>query len=183
MHKRPADVIVDTHTGPAGGGSGSAPLKTIKVAVKTPLYRVFDYLPPAPAAEPLTPGCRVRVPFGRRRVTGVIWATDATSDIDVAKLKRIERVLDTEPVLPDDALELLRFAAGYYQHAPGEVVAAALPKALRDGAPSVADGGCLAPDRTTRTTNAAAIAAARSAAKRSVSEAYGVRRVASQRAG
>ena len=92
-------------------------------------------MPPTPAAEPLTPGCRVRVPFGRRRVTGVIWATDATSDVDAAKLKRIERVLDTEPVLPDDALELLRFAAGYYQHAPGEVVAAALPKALRDGAP------------------------------------------------
>ena len=48
--------------------------KTIlRIAVPSPLYRSFDYLPPA-GTDPdiLQPGIRVRVPFGRRRLVGVL---------------------------------------------------------------------------------------------------------------
>ncbi|MEO1035614.1 MAG: primosomal protein N' [Pseudomonadota bacterium] len=107
--------------------------KTVKIAVKTPLYRLFDYLPPESQTVPLVTGARVRVPFGRRRVVGLVWETDATAAIEASRLRRIERVLDTEPVVPDGLFALLKFASSYYQHAPGEVVAAALPRALRDG--------------------------------------------------
>ncbi len=110
------------------------PPKTLKIAVKTPLYRVFDYLGPDPNSDAnYLPGTRVRVPFGRRRVVGVIWEGLSDATVDVAKLRRIERVIDAEPLLDEQVMALLRFASTYYQHAPGEVVAAALPRALRDG--------------------------------------------------
>ena len=110
------------------------PQKTVKIAVKTPLYRVFDYLPPASGAR-LEAGCRVRVPFGRRRAIGLVWESAGEAAIEATRLKRVEKPLDREPVVPADILKLLKFAASYYQHPPGEVVAAALPRALRDGEP------------------------------------------------
>jgi len=47
----------------------------LRIALDTPLRRVFDYLPPAGAAgtdSPPAPGVRVRVPFGRRQVVGIL---------------------------------------------------------------------------------------------------------------
>ncbi|MEM1263671.1 MAG: primosomal protein N' [Pseudomonadota bacterium] len=111
------------------------PPKTLKIAVKTPLYRVFDYLPAAPADSWPAIGCRVRVPFGRRRTVGLVWDDPGAPGIESAKLKQVDTVIDTQPVVPPDVMTLLQFAAQYYQHAPGEVVAAALPRALRNGEP------------------------------------------------
>ena len=45
----------------------------LQVALDTPLRRAFDYLPPPrQSAEPLRPGIRIWVPFGRRRLLGVL---------------------------------------------------------------------------------------------------------------
>lgn len=106
----------------------------LKIAVKTPLYRTFDYLPPSSSSGPSAePGCRVQVSFGRRRLIGVVWASGSDSELPRNKLKRIDQVLDAKPILDEQTLALIKFAADYYQHAPGEVVAAALPQLLRDG--------------------------------------------------
>ena len=109
--------------------------EVFRVALDTPLRRLFDYLPPAsPGAHPPAPGARVRVPFGRRRLVGVIMASADTSDVAPARLKPILEVLDPTPVLDAGALELLGWAAHYYHHPIGEVLAGALPRALRLGA-------------------------------------------------
>lgn len=106
----------------------------LKVALDTPLRRVFDYLcPNDPTTAAPHPGVRVRVPFGRRRLVGVLVGTAATSAVSAAKLKTALEILDTEPVFDAVTLELLRFAADYYHHPLGEVIAAALPAALRSG--------------------------------------------------
>ncbi|MDH3990946.1 MAG: hypothetical protein OEV34_17565, partial [Gammaproteobacteria bacterium] len=42
--------------------------RILRVAINAPLSRLFDYLP-IPGQDAL-PGCRVRVPFGRRTQTG-----------------------------------------------------------------------------------------------------------------
>ncbi len=107
----------------------------LRIALDTPLRRVFDYLPPAQGVPVDTPpGVRVRVPFGRRRLIGVLVATAAESAIASSKLKRAGEVLDRHPVFDPITFELLRWAAEYYHHPIGEVLAAALPAGIRAGA-------------------------------------------------
>jgi primosomal protein N' (replication factor Y) (superfamily II helicase) len=105
----------------------------LRVAVNAPLSRLFDYLPPA--GEVPGAGCRVLVPFGRRKVAGMVMEVGTGSDLPGAKLKRTLEVLDAEPLLGEAELKLVRFASDYYHHPIGEVVAAALPAALRQAKP------------------------------------------------
>jgi primosomal protein N' (replication factor Y) len=105
----------------------------VRVAVDTPLRRTFDYL--AGGAVP-QPGARVRVPFGRRQLVGIVLELGADSGVPRGKLKSIGSVLDAEPVLDAELLALLRWAAEYYHHPIGEVLFAALPKLAREGAPA-----------------------------------------------
>jgi primosomal protein N' (replication factor Y) len=108
-----------------------------RVVLDMPLRRPFDYLPPTEAAgHPVIPGVRVRVPFGRRRLIGVVAEAAAHSEIPIERLRPILAVLDAEPVLDAAMLGLLLWSADYYHHPIGEVMAAALPKALRLGAPA-----------------------------------------------
>jgi primosomal protein N' (replication factor Y) len=109
--------------------------RILGVAVDAPLRRLFDYLPPRdPDAGPPRPGCRVWVPFGRRKVVGVVVEVRDSSDLPLAQLKAATAVIDAEPVIDAGLLQLLRWSADYYRHPIGEVMAAALPVALREGA-------------------------------------------------
>ena len=93
-----------------------------RVALDTPLRRLFDYLPPATPTLSPTVGVRVRVPFGRQRPIGLVAAVTETSEIPAARLKPILEVLDAMPLLDDGLQELLRWGAEYYHHPLGEVL-------------------------------------------------------------
>jgi primosomal protein N' (replication factor Y) len=115
------------------------------VAVDCPLRSLLDYLPPpGQRAQELPLGARVRVPMGRRSAVGVIVAHADGSTVPALKLRPITALLDREPLFDDALLDLLRWTASYYQHPPGEVYAAALPAALRDGHSAVAEETWLA---------------------------------------
>jgi primosomal protein N' (replication factor Y) len=105
----------------------------IRVALDTPLRRTFDYLRDADSPAGMA-GQRVRVPFGRREKIGFIVSIESQSEIDNAKLKRISSYIDHQPTFDPALLTLLRWAADYYHHPLGEVIATALPKLLREGA-------------------------------------------------
>ena len=109
--------------------------KTIlRIAVPSPLYRSFDYLPPADTdPDTLQPGIRVRVPFGRRSVIGVLLQTSTHPAVELQKLKRAQQVLDSDALLNADVLAMVQWASAYYQHPIGEALAAALPVLLRRG--------------------------------------------------
>ena len=109
-------------------------LMRVSVAVPRPLMGSFDYL----CDEPVAVGARVRVPFGRGQVIGVVVAV-APDALDDGTLKTVARVLDDAPLLDAPLLQLLHFAARYYQHPLGEVVQAALPKLLREGRAATRD--------------------------------------------
>ncbi|HEX2138505.1 MAG TPA: primosomal protein N' [Woeseiaceae bacterium] len=110
-------------------------LPVLRTEINAPLSRLFDYLPPVDRGDLPRPGCRVLVPFGRRKVTGVVMELGAGSDLPRAKLKRALRVLDEQPLLDEADLRLIRFTSDYYHHPIGEVVAAAVPAPLRAGKP------------------------------------------------
>ncbi len=106
----------------------------LRIAVPAPLYTCFDYLPPEGVdAATLSPGIRLHLPFGRGERIGVLVEKVSSSTVDAASLKPATAVLDRQPLLADQDLQLLLWAATYYQHPPGEVIAAALPVRLRRG--------------------------------------------------
>ena len=104
----------------------------LKVAINVPLSRDFDYLGPE-TGPTAAAGMRVRVPFGRREVVGIVMAISDTSNIPAARIKRCTTILDETPVLGPEDLWLIRFTSDYYHHPIGEVAAAALPALLRHG--------------------------------------------------
>ena len=121
--------------------------RVLRVALDMPLRRLFDYLPAADAAAagaapaghaPVPePGMRVRVPFGRQRLIGLVVGTAESSDLPAERLRPILAVLDERPLIDAAALALLEWAAEYYLHPIGEVLSAALPKSLRLGASAI----------------------------------------------
>jgi primosomal protein N' (replication factor Y) len=105
----------------------------LEVAVAAPVMGVFDYLAPTAIEAPLLVGQRVRVPFGRGTRMGWLVGGKAVSELPEQRLRRVLSVLDAQPLMPPDLLRMLVWAARYYQHPLGEVLSAALPKALREG--------------------------------------------------
>jgi primosomal protein N' (replication factor Y) len=111
------------------------PAGLVSVALDTPLRRSFDYLLPAGVPVP-APGSRAWVPLGRQRRVGLVTGTPGRTNVPRERLKPLLRLIDAEPVLDADTFGLLTWAAEYYHHAIGEVLFAALPAALREGAPA-----------------------------------------------
>ncbi|MEX2500092.1 MAG: primosomal protein N' [Wenzhouxiangellaceae bacterium] len=101
----------------------------VQVAVPVPLFRLFDYLPP-PGQAPPPAGSRVLVPFGKRKLVGVVTGRSSDSNLDPSRLKRIERIFDPR-LIDDELLTLMRWATRYYAAPPGELVGHALPAMLR----------------------------------------------------
>uniref|UniRef100_A0A486XK75 Replication restart protein PriA n=1 Tax=Rheinheimera sp. BAL341 TaxID=1708203 RepID=A0A486XK75_9GAMM len=101
------------------------------MALPVPLRQHFDYLI-SPELAP-QPGCRVLVPFGNRKLLGVIWQLQPEDCYDINKLKQVITLLDLVAVLPSQLCQLLSFAADYYHHPLGEVLVSALPALLRQG--------------------------------------------------
>ncbi|MEO7794874.1 MAG: primosomal protein N', partial [Thermoanaerobaculia bacterium] len=102
------------------------PRAFVDIALPLPVGQTFTYhLTPYQQAR-VRPGARVRVPVGRRRMTGYVVATRSVAPEGFAT-RAIEALIDREPVLPPELLELARFAADYYLTPLGDVLAAMIP--------------------------------------------------------
>lgn len=113
-------------------------MSVLRLALPTPVRRLFDYLPPADTGTDvaqLTAGVRVQVPFGNRQLIGLLIEVVAESDIAPSKLKPAIAVLDNAAPLPKHLFDLARWAANYYQHPHGDALQQALPVLLRKGEP------------------------------------------------
>src|SRR5829696_6797350 len=112
-------------------------MKIVNVGLDVPIAKTFDYLAPGVNDEDI--GERVIVPFGARRLIGIVLGIAEHSSIPSERLKPIVRVLRGTR-LTDDDLRLLRFASEYYHYPLGQVAITALPKRLKriDASPGVA---------------------------------------------
>lgn len=127
----------------------------LEIAIPSPLKRCFDYLlepaikknetldllaqpckpenKPSRQPETLVPGLRIKVPFAGRQVIGFLLQVKDSSDFDTQKLKSIIEVIDETPVLSATLLDMMRWAADYYQYSLGESLNSAIPALLRKG--------------------------------------------------
>ena len=81
----------------------------IAVNSKTVQRDLFTYRIPADLLPYLRPGSLVQVPFGNRKLLGVVFKLKkALRDIDYQKLKPIEKVIDPMPILDSSRLELAK---------------------------------------------------------------------------
>jgi primosomal protein N' (replication factor Y) len=103
--------------------------------VPSPLHRSFDYLPPRDCdPRALRPGIRLRVPFGRGTLVGILLGVTQHSDVAPARLRAALEVLDRAPVLDGDILAMVSWASAYYHHPIGEALSCAIPARLRRSA-------------------------------------------------
>lgn len=107
-------------------------LPILQIAVKTPLRRSFDYLA-LPEINHYQIGQRIKIPFGRRSVIGVIVGVTEKSNFPLNKLKSVSALIDETPLLDEKLLSLYHWASDYYQHPLGDVILGTLPKKIRDG--------------------------------------------------
>ncbi|WP_252263493.1 replication restart helicase PriA [Paracidobacterium acidisoli] len=109
------------------------------VALPVPLDRAFTYaLPPALQAQAPPVGGRVLVPFRNEKLMGIVvrvhdeppqrtGSPGDAKDAAPVEVKTVLSVLDEEPVLSEQLMELAQWTAQYYIAPVGEVLRAMLP--------------------------------------------------------
>lgn len=98
--------------------------KRLHVLLPLPLAGAFDYTVPESLAFPDV-GRFVRVPFGARVMTGVVWDNGENDSVDDSRLKNILSVYDM-PVLTPANRKLIDWVSDYTLFAPGAVLKMAM---------------------------------------------------------
>jgi len=112
--------------GPALDASRGVVVRFAEVAVTLPVPGRFHYVVPAHLTTRELVGARVLVRFGPRKVTGVVVRTDTAPPPGITPVA-LSELLDDEPSLSAELVELCLWIADYYEAPPGEVIRAALP--------------------------------------------------------
>ena len=101
----------------------------VEVALPVNIRQTFTYSVPPELNAQAKVGCRALVPFGTRVLTGIIVATQEqiSDSTDESSIKDLRQILDDEPAIDSEILELTRWIAGYYFAPWGECLRAALP--------------------------------------------------------
>lgn len=103
-----------------------------EVALPLPLRQTFTYSLPAALRTEISLGSRVLVPFGKRSLTGYVvdLHEDHPEGIDESVIKEVAEILDREPLLTAEILQLTKWTADYYAASWGEILKASLPAGL-----------------------------------------------------
>jgi primosomal protein N' (replication factor Y) len=104
-------------------------MELIAVAVNTPQHSGLGDVLTYRATSAAAPGTLVRVPLGRRETTGIVWARCVAAP-PADQLRDVIEAIGALPALPASWLQLVEFAAAYYQRSIGEVALGALPPSL-----------------------------------------------------
>ena len=95
------------------------------------LRQTYTYHIPREMLPGISPGKRVTVQFGKRKVyTGIVYKLHNNIPI-VSGIKNIHSVLDDQPVVTEKQLAFWEWLADYYMCSLGEVFKAALPQGLK----------------------------------------------------
>ncbi len=103
-----------------------------KVAPPLPVEGLFTYSVPDELAAQVVPGVRVLVPFGARRLSAMCVGVETQAPEGV-RLRPIVKLLEDEPLVGADILELGRWVARHTGCSLGEALDATLPRAVKTG--------------------------------------------------
>ena len=109
------------------------PLFVVAIALPIPLRKEFDYLPMSAHEKRSSykPGLRCQVSFGKKVMVGIIIKCHNQPSVDYQKLKPINSLLDDQPYITKNALDLYHWISSYYHCSLGEVLFTAIPPTLR----------------------------------------------------
>jgi primosomal protein N' (replication factor Y) len=122
-------------------GDELAPANIIRVAFEAGVDNEFDYSVPD-TLWPIRPGQRVRVPFGRKNKLEAAFCVESDVPFDRSfaaggkkrSLKKVNAVIDAEPLLDAQLMDLSRWISQYYVCPLGQVLSAMVPAAVKKGA-------------------------------------------------
>lgn len=103
----------------------------VELALPLPVRQTFTYQLPDHFRHAKV-GARVLVPFGNRTLTGYVvgFPAELARELDAASLKPVLELIDEEPLITDEILELTRWSAEYYAASWGEMLKASLPAGI-----------------------------------------------------
>src|SRR5437870_1728366 len=105
-----------------------------RVAVPVHLRKLFTYRLPDSMQRAARVGSRVMVQLGRKPTAGYIVALlpqlRAGTSLIESEIKEVQELLDSDPPLVPEVLEITRWVADYYAAPWGEVMRAALPAGI-----------------------------------------------------
>ena len=100
-----------------------------RVSLEIALRKEFDYAIPPELAGQVDVGSRVQVPFGPRKILGVVTALAEESAH--TNLKSIIKVIGAQTLVTPKILKLARWIGEYYCCAPETALKSVLPEAVR----------------------------------------------------
>ena len=105
--------------------------KYVDVILPLPLPRAFTYSLPEEAVAEIKPGCRVVVPFGRKKYyTAIVQHVHQQTPTDY-ELKEVTTILDPSPILLPAQFTFWKWLADYYLCTQGDIYKAALPSGMK----------------------------------------------------
>ncbi len=104
-------------------------MSAAEIAFDIPLHRTFHYSVPRELIDRVRPGVRVAAPFGGQRLTGVVWRLSPPPE--GVPLKAIDSVVDPEPLLTDELLDLAGWISRRWCAPIGEALRSVFPAHVR----------------------------------------------------
>jgi len=110
----------------------------IRVAFESAADTEFDYFVPD-ELWPIRPGQRIEAPFGIKNTSSIGFCVESDIPVDHSfvarakgrRLKKVARIVDKEPLLKPELMELARWISSYYVCPLGQVLAAMVPAAVK----------------------------------------------------
>ena len=107
-----------------------------EVLIPLALPRNFTWAIPEHLATQVQPGCRVEVVLKNKKYAGLVKLIHSKAPEAFAP-KEIQNLLDTEPIIFPQQLQLWEWIAQYYLCSEGEVMQAAIPSNLKLSSESI----------------------------------------------
>jgi len=98
----------------------------VKVAIDVPIDDFFDY----ECEENVSLGQAVLVPFGSRKVIGVVVEVDSSTELEAHQIKKIIRV-NHDILFNEELFKLFKFVSSYYHYPIGQTIHIAIPSNLK----------------------------------------------------